>query len=120
MTNRPTVRSPLPEISENERKKPLCYDPARKKFILYDEIIDGREPIFPVEELSEEDAARLVIERNLKGPDYAMQIMSGAKYTRDDVVREIGKGTSFGRTAVAAEQSYLSELLHQIKEAIGD
>lgn len=118
MTKSSADRPPLPDLSESERKKPLCYDPVRKKFIFYQEIVDGREDIVPLEKLSEEDATRLVIERNLKGPGYTMQIMSGNSYTRNDIVREIRDGTAVGRMAVFAELSYLKELLQQIQVAL--
>lgn len=110
--------SGIPDIKGPDRKKPLCYDPKREKFILLDEIIKGDEEIIPLESLSQSDQKKLVIERNRVGPDYKMQSISGPPFTRDDIVAEIEKETDFGKTTVQAEISYLKDLLRQIKEAL--
>lgn len=110
--------SGIPNIKGPDRKKPLCYDPERDKFILLDEITKGDEQIIPLESLSQSDLKKLVIERNRVGPDYKMQSISGPPFTRDDIVDEIEKETEFGKMTVQAEISYLKDLLRQIKEAL--
>jgi len=106
---------PLPEIDEKNRSKPLCYDPARNKFILFDEIISGEEEIIPVDTLSQADLKKLVIERQRAGPDYKVQAISGPPMSRDDVVRAIEQDEPFGQMTLQAEKSYLSDLLSEIQ-----
>jgi hypothetical protein len=110
--------STLPEITGPDRQKPLCYDPERDKFIYFDDIITGKEKIVPLDKLNHEQLKKLVIERNQAGPDYTMQVLSGLKYTRDDVIKEIRKQSDFGKMSMQAEVSYLSDLLRQIDEAL--
>jgi len=42
---------PMPKLDDESRKKPICYDPGRKKFIYFDEIVSGKEKIIPIESL---------------------------------------------------------------------
>ena len=105
---------PLPKIERRNLRKPLCYDPQRKKFITYREITSGKEEIVPLEKLSHEEKKMLVVERQLKGPDYTMQSMSGMPYTRDDVVNSILKNDEVGKMTMEAELSMLKDLLHEI------
>lgn len=106
----------MPKIDGPNRKKPLCYDPARKKFIYFDEIVSGKERIIPVETLPEEDLKTLVVERQRAGPDYKVQAISGPPYSRDDVVRAIEQNEQFGQITLEAEKSYLQDLLREIRE----
>ena len=105
----------MPKIEGENLKKPLCYDPARKKFILFEEIVSGREKVVPLDALSPEDLKRLVIERQRRGPAYTVQAISGPPYTRDAVIKAIEGDEPFGRVTVEAEVSYLKELLAQIQ-----
>lgn len=106
----------LPKIDRHNLRKPLCYDPRRKKFITFREITTGKEKIVPLEKLSQEEMKMLVVERQLKGPDYTMQAISGMPYTRDDVVKSILKEDEVGQMTMEAELSMLKELLHQIEK----
>jgi hypothetical protein len=108
----------MPKIVGPDRKKPLCYDPEREKFITFDEIFSGTEQIVPLERLNEEDLTRLVIERQRVGPDYRVQVMSGSLMSRDDVVDAILSDDPFGRATVEADLSHLRDLLAQIEEAM--
>jgi len=108
----------LPEINEQNRKKPLCYDPERKKFIYFDEIVSGKERIIPVDELSEADLKKLIIERHRAGPDYKVQAISGPPLTRDDVVEAIQKDQDFGLVTVQAEKSYLRDFLNRLQQKL--
>jgi hypothetical protein len=107
---------PMPKIDGPNLKKPLCYDPKRKKFIYYDEIVSGREKIIPVENLSPGDLKKLIVERHRSGPDYRVQAISGLPLSRDDVVRAMEKDESFGRDTIEAERSYLISLLAEIRK----
>lgn len=108
----------MPKIEGPDRKKPLCYDPMRGKFITFDEIISGLEQIVPLDRLSSEDLTNLVIERQRVGPDYRVQAMSGSLTSRDDVVKAILRDEPFGRATVEADISHLRDLLSQIEEAM--
>lgn len=108
----------MPKIEGPDRKKPLCYDPERDKFITFDEILSGTEEIVPLERLSAEDLKRLVVERQRVGPDYRVQAMSGPLMSRDDVVRAILRDDPFGLATIEAEVSHLRDLLAQIGEAM--
>ena len=107
---------PIPKIDAANAKKPLGYDPARKKYILFEEIIAGREHIIPVDTLSDEDFKNLVIERQLSGPDYHVQSISGQPMSRDDVVNAIRLNQPFGRMTLEAEKSYLRDLQSDIQK----
>ncbi len=108
---------PLPEIDEKNRNRPLCYDSARKKFILFDEIVAGEEQIISVDDLSGEDLKRLVIQRWRElPPDTVIRNMSGPPYTRDDVIRAIEQDQPFGRETVEMEKGYLRYFLAEIKQ----
>jgi len=110
--------SSLPEITGADRKKPLCYDPKRKKFIYFDDIVAKKEKIVPLEKLNDEELKKLIVERNRVGPDYTVQVLSGEKYSRDDVIREILRQSEFGKMSLRAEADYLSDLLEQISRAL--
>jgi hypothetical protein len=107
---------PLPKIDPSSQAKPLAYDPARKKFIYYDEIVSGREKIVPVDALSEADFKKLVVERLRAGPDFRMQAISGPPYGRDQVIAAIERDEPDGRMTLEAEKSYLIEFLAEIQE----
>lgn len=107
---------PMPNIDKPNLRKPICYDPARKKFILFEEIVSGKEDIIPVEALSEGDLKRLVVERHRAGPDYKVQAISGPPLSRDDVILAIEREEPFGRMTLAAEKSYLQDLLVEIRQ----
>ena len=106
---------PMPKIDPQNLKKPLCYDPERKKFILFGEIVSGEERIIPPDTLSEADLKRLVIERQRTGPDYKVQAISGSLLSRDDVIRAIEDDEFFGRITLEAEKSYLRDFLDEIQ-----
>ncbi|MBN1569434.1 MAG: hypothetical protein JXA73_16430 [Acidobacteria bacterium] len=105
----------MPVIDDENRKKPLCYDPSRSKFIYYDEIIARAEPIVFPSTLSQSDRKKLVLERQVAGPDYSTQTISGSRITRNDMVQMIQNDEGMGKTTVEAEISYLNELLAEIK-----
>jgi hypothetical protein len=108
----------LPKMSVADKKKPLGYDAAKRKFIYYDDIASGREPVIPIEQLSAADLKRLIIERQRSGPDFTVQAISGPPYSRDDVVRAIEEDAPFGREAMEAEAAYLRSLLAQISKQL--
>jgi hypothetical protein len=107
---------PMPKIDEANRKKPLCYDPTREKFILYDEIVSGEERIVDIDTLSEDDLKKLIAERHRKGPDYTVRAISGPPMSRNDVTAAIEKSEQFGIMTVQAEKSYLRDLLKEIRK----
>ena len=113
------TQSSLPDIPGPDRRKPLCYAPQREKFISYEEIVSGSEKIVHLDSLTLAHQRKLVIERNRQGPPYTIQVMSGAKLNRDDVIREIEQQTDFGNMTVEAEIAHVRELLIKIEQALG-
>lgn len=108
---------PMPEIDEENRKRPLCYDPEREKFIFFDDIVSGKEKIIPVKTLSESDLKKLVIERwRSLSPKTKVQAISGQPFFRDDVIRAIKQDKPFGKDTLEAEMIALSELLDIIQQ----
>ncbi len=108
----------MPKMDEQSRKRPISYDPSRDKFILYDDVISGKEKIVPVESLSEEDLKKLVIRRyQVLEEDNVVQPMSGPRYKPADVIRAIQQNEPFGKMTVQAETAYLKHLLEQIRQA---
>lgn len=110
----------FPQIDAANRRKPICFDPLRRKFILFDEVVSRREAIVPVDGLSPEDFRLLVIERQAAGPDYRVQAMSGPAMSRDDVIAAIRRDEPFGRMTVEAEKSCLRDLLAELQAALDE
>lgn len=110
--------SALPKIDEANRKKPLCYDPKRNRFIYYDELISESEKVIMLENLTKDQLKKLIVERNRAGSDYTVGTLNGEKFNRDDVVKAIIEDTDFGKMAMDAEVSHLSDLLKQIKREL--
>lgn len=106
----------LPKIDSENIKKPLCYNPSRGKYILYEEIVSRKEEILSIDELSAEDFKKLVIKRLQAGPDFKVQAISGPPYSRNDVIRAVVQDEPFGQTTVEAEKTYLRDLLYEIKK----
>jgi hypothetical protein len=107
---------PMPKIDAQNRKRPLCYDPVRGKFIYFDEIVTHKEEIVPPARLSEADLKKLVMERWRTLPaDTTSQAISGPPYPRDELIRAIEQDEPFGRMTVEAEKSSLTDLLEQIR-----
>ena len=107
---------PMPILDEQGRKRPIGYDPKRKKFIRYDDVVSGKEKIVPLESLSQDDLKKLVIRRWQALPkDQVSQAISGPPYTRDDVIQAIRKDDPFGKMTVQAETAYLKNLLKEIE-----
>ena len=91
---------PMPKMGAEGRRRPLCYDPQREKYISFDDIVLGREKIVPIEGLSEEDFKKLVIRRWQSLPEEkTVQSISGPPYSRDDVIRAIEQDEPFGKAA---------------------
>ena len=105
----------MPEIDEANRMKPLCYDPARGKFILYDEIISGKEKIVPIDTLSDDDVKRLVIERLRVGPDFTAWDLNGRRLSRDEVIRAVERDEPFGQITLGGDKSSLRDLLGKVE-----
>lgn len=99
-------------------KQPLCYDPGRKKFIYYEELISGIEEIIFPQSLKREDQKLLVEERLRSGPSFTVQAISGMPYTRDELVQAIDKEDDMGRMTIEAELSMLKDLLEKISKEI--
>jgi hypothetical protein len=110
------LKLPLPRIDAQSVKKPIGFDPARGRFILFDDVVSGREAIVPLDRLTPEQLKQLVIERQRQGRDYTVQSISGPAKGRDDVIRAIENDEPFGRMTVEAEASYLNDLLAQIAD----
>jgi hypothetical protein len=106
----------LPEKDKENLRKPVCYDPAKKKFITIEEIASGKENVIPVDTLAEADFKKLVIERQRVGPDYKVQAISGPPFSRDDVIKAIEQDEPFGRMTLEAEKSYLRDFLSKIQQ----
>ncbi len=108
----------LPKIEGQNRNKPLSYDPQTRRFITYDEIVSRKVRIVPLDGLSQQELADLVVERQRAGPDYKVADLNGTVLNCDQVVQEILAGTPFGNMVVEAEVAYLRELLAQIQTAL--
>jgi len=106
----------MQEIDKNNMNKPICYDPERKKFITYDEIISGQEKIINLNSLTKEDKKKLVIERLKKGPDFMVQSISGPPYNRDEIIRAINNDEEIGNMSVEAELIMLKDMLDQVSK----
>lgn len=106
----------LPVLDKETLKKPLCYNPEKKKFLYYSDLVSGKKKIVYPDALSQEDLNLLVIERLRKGPDFTMQSISGGAFTRDDTIDAIRNNEETGLMTVEAEASMLTDLLQLIEE----
>ena len=110
---------PMPELDATSRKRPLSYDPERCKFIFFDDLVSGKERAFPVEDLSDDDLKKLVIERwRVLPKETTVQAISGPPYRRDDVIRAIQRDEPYGRELLQAEVAYLKMLLEEIQSSL--
>ena len=110
---------PMPKMDSSSIKKPVCYDPKRKKFIYEDEIISGKAAIIPVDSLSEQDLKKLVIARlRASPPDVKVQAISGPPFSRDDVIRAIERDEPFGKITLEGDMSYLRDYLNKIRQKL--
>lgn len=109
---------PLPKIDEANIKKPLCYDPARRKYIMFNEIVSRKEKIVPVDSLSETDFQKLVIERLKSGPDFKGGPMESPFMSRDDIIASIKRNDKYGQQFLEAEKSSLRDLLAWIQRSL--
>ena len=108
---------PMPSMDSSSLKKPVCYDPERKKFIYIDEIESGKEMIIPVDSLSEQDFKKLVIARlRASPPDITVQAISGPPFSRDDIIRAIERDEPFGKMTLEGDRSYLRDFLNKLQQ----
>ena len=103
------------DIKGLNRKKPVCYDPERDRFITIDDLDADREKLIPLERLTDEQLKRLVIERNRVGEDYSVETDWKRTRSRNEIVQEIEADTETGRMAVKAEIMYLKDHLRDIE-----
>jgi hypothetical protein len=109
----------LPEIKGLARKKPVCYDPEKDRFITIDDLDTNKANIVPLNLLTDEQLKRLVIERNRAGEDYKVQTnWSEPPHSRNDIIKQIEDDTESGRMAVKAEIMYLHDHLRDIEDAL--
>ena len=106
----------MPVLSRRNLEQPLCYDPGRKQFIFYRDIISGKEKIIPIESLEEGDLKMLVLERLKRGPDFTIQSLSGLPHGREEVMDAIRSGDKSGKMAVEAERLMLIDLLYSLEK----
>jgi hypothetical protein len=105
-------------MRDEDRAKPLSYDPEADQFITYDDLVDGKARLIPLDALTPEQVTRLVIERQRVGPDYTMGDLSGRKLNRDEVIEEIEAETAFGKMVLEAEVSYLGDFQQQVAKLL--
>ena len=110
----------LPNIPDRDRAKPISYDPARGKFILYADAVERREKLLSPYDLPRQELKRLIIERHRRGPDYTVRTSTGETYSRDEVIDAIEKETEFGKATVDAEAVYVAALVKQISDALSE
>ena len=109
----------LPEIKGLTRKKPVCYDPQKNRFITIDDLEANKANIVPLDLLTDEQLKRLVIERNRVGENYRVQTnWSEPSQSRNDIIKQIEDDTESGRMAVEAEIMYLRDHLKDIEDAL--
>ncbi|MCW4048412.1 MAG: hypothetical protein NWE89_01615 [Candidatus Bathyarchaeota archaeon] len=120
--------SSLPKLSDEAKKKPIGYNPETQRFIYYDDVVDGREPVTPLTELSEQDKTKLILERlrtdmeaeekNLAGKSKVAMGFEGPVLDKKQLMEQVKAQTSFGRIHLNAEISYINDLLATIEEAL--
>lgn len=106
----------LPILDKESLKKPLCYNPEKKKFLYYSDIVSGKKKIVYPDSLSQDDLKLLVIERLRKGPEFTMQSISGAPFNREETMEAIRADEETGLMTMEAEASMLTDLLQLIEE----
>ncbi|HCO95479.1 MAG TPA: hypothetical protein DIU00_16275 [Phycisphaerales bacterium] len=102
----------LPKIKGLARKKPVCYDPKKDRFITLDDLDANKAQIVPLDILTDEQLKRLVIERNRVGEDYKLETnwKEPAK-SPNDIIKQIEDDTELGRVTVEADINYLRNRL---------
>lgn len=99
-------------LNDNDRKKPLSYDPASKKFLYLEDIKSGQ--IFFPEDLDEKSKQKLTLKRLEIEEDFTIESIGAIN--KEQQMDEIRKGTETGKDIVKAEIKYLSETIIDIQK----
>jgi len=103
--------SPI-RLSENERKKPLSYDPSCGKFLFFDDIKAGR--IYPPIQLDEESKRVLILKRLEVEEPHSIEELGGMN--KEQQMEEVRRGTEKGNIIIRAWITNLTETIKEIKK----
>jgi hypothetical protein len=102
----------LPPIAQEAKAKPLSYNPLTCEFIYYDKVASGEQKIYPFSRLEKDARNILAIKRYLSSEENMMvSTLNGETYSKEDIVKEIEKGTSVGQSFVSLDLNYLEYYL---------
>lgn len=103
----------LPHIVDAAKSRPLSFNPVTKKFIYYDEVLNGNERIYPIEKLDQEQRITLAIKRYLTNVPEVTVTLNGASFTNKQIAEEIKKQTKIGKQLFESDINYLEFYLSQ-------
>lgn len=121
--------SELPELKGPARLKPISYNPDKDKFIYYDDIIQQIDTIYPIDQLTQDQQKKLVLERLQKDLETnqiekrenepVIQMgFGGPALSNDEMINQIKKQTNIGKSIILSEITYLRDYIQNIEEAL--
>ena len=102
-------------LSRLNPEQPIHYDPVRQKFIYPRDIMASGLVLTDIEQLTNEDKKKLVLERLRTGEDFIMQSISGQPATRDQVVKAVMDDTELGKMTIESQISMLKDIHEMIR-----
>ena len=103
----------FPAIVESAKSRPLSFDPDSGSFIYYDDIVEGKKKIVPIEKLTYDELMNLVLERQLKNEPNTTAILGKNTFSNEDLAREIREHSKIGTQVFSADVDYLKFYLSQ-------
>ena len=103
----------LPPIVASAKSRPLSFDPRSGSFIYYDEVCSGRQKIYPVDKLSDEQLLKLAIERQLRNIPTTTTTLNGRSYSNEQLAEEMRSKSKFGQQMLETDVNYLKFYLSQ-------
>lgn len=108
----------LPPIAEEAKAKPLSYNPQSCEFIYYNKVASGEQKIYPFRKLNQDSRIKLAIKRYESSEDKSMiSTLNGETYSKEDIVQEIEKDSSVGKSFVSLDLNYLEYYLSTFPKA---
>ena len=102
--------SPM-RMEDNERRKPLAFDPSTSSFLFIDDVKQGR--MVAPSSLDADARKKLVIRRLELSGAFSIESLEAADCQRQ--IKEVRDDTPMGRDIVKAEINNLSELIEDIR-----
>lgn len=100
-----------PFLDKEAQKIPLAIEPGSEKLIFYKDVIEGKEKLPLLKELTEKEKGLLTIARFQAQPGLVTTDLNGNLMDEKSVISEIKNSTATGKMIVEKEMMYLQDFL---------